>query len=314
MAIARPAQVPSVGRQLERYLRTLTGAKPVAQLLEIRFGLRRGEMGRVFLAAHSAAGATRFIRRLAGRTDVYVGVALRGRRSGGRDAVAGSHLAFVEIDSPDAQHALARFPHAATMVIASGTPGHLHAYWALRAPVSVPVLERANRRLAHHLGGDLASVDAARILRPPESLNHKHRPPAAVELLAFDQALRYDVDELVDALPDPPGRPRRSRPSQRRAHHELDDALLAIPAADYVAALTGLQPTRAGKVNCPFHEDHTPSLQLYEDGSWYCFGACGRGGTIYDFAAQLWGIGTKRREFLELRARLADELAIAAGT
>jgi hypothetical protein len=125
--------------------------------------------------------------------------------------------------------------------------------------VSVPVLERANRRLPHHLGGDLASVDAARILRPPESLNHKHSPPAAVELLAFDQALRYDVDELVDALPDPPGRPAKSRPAQRRAHHELDEAHLAIPAADYVAALAGLQPTRAGKVNCPFHEDRTPA-------------------------------------------------------
>ena len=123
--------------------------------------------------------------------------------------------------------------------------------------------------------------------------------------------LEDDIDELVDALPDPPGRPARSRPAQRRAHHELDEALLAIPAADYVATLTGLRPTRAGKVNCPFHEDRTPSLQLYEDGSFYCFG-CDRGGTIYDFAAQLWGTGTKRREFLELRARLADELAIGA--
>ena len=200
MAVARTPPVPAAGRQLERYLRTLAGAKLGARRLAIRFGVRRGEMGRVFLAAHSAAGATRFIRRLASRTDVYVGVALRSRRSGGRDAIEASHLAFVEIDSPDAQHALARFAHAATMVIASGTPGHLHAYWALRAPVSVPVLERANRRLAHHLGADLASVDAARILRPPESLNHKHSPPAAVELLAFDQALRYDVEQLVDAL------------------------------------------------------------------------------------------------------------------
>jgi DNA primase len=75
---------------------------------------------------------------------------------------------------------------------------------------------------------------------------------------------------------------------------------------------SGLQPTRSGRVNCPFHEDRTPSLQLYEDGSFYCFG-CDRGGTIYDFAARLWGIGTERREFLELRARLVGELAIGAG-
>jgi DNA primase len=57
--------------------------------------------------------------------------------------------------------------------------------------------------------------------------------------------------------------------------------------------------------------DRTPSLQLYEDGSFYCFG-CDRGGTMYDFAAELWSTGTTRREFLELRVRLADELAIGA--
>jgi len=52
------------------------------------------------------------------------------------------------------------------MVIASGTPGHVHAYWQLAAPIGVLELEQANRRLAHHLHGDLSSVDAARILRP----------------------------------------------------------------------------------------------------------------------------------------------------
>jgi len=55
------------------------------------------------------------------------------------------------------------------------------------------------------------------------------------------------------------------------------------------------------------HDDHTPSLQTYSDGSWYCFG-CRQGGSIYDFAARLWLSGTKDREFIELRARLADQL------
>ena len=45
------------------------------------------------------------IRRLSARTDVYVGVALRFRRSGGRDAIDRSHLLFVEIDSVDARGA-----------------------------------------------------------------------------------------------------------------------------------------------------------------------------------------------------------------
>ena len=64
--------------------------------------LRYRDMGRLFIAAHSAPGASRLIRRLAARTDVYVGVCLRTRRAGGRDAIDRSHLAFVEIDTPDA--------------------------------------------------------------------------------------------------------------------------------------------------------------------------------------------------------------------
>ena len=60
-----------------------------------------------------------------------------------------------------------------------------------------------------------------------------------------------------------------------------------------------------------FHDDHTPSLQLYDDGTWYCFGACQEGGSIYDFASRAWGIETKGRSFLELRQRLADEFRAA---
>lgn len=297
---------------LDRYLRVLAGDRPGARLLEIRFALRGGQMGRVFLAAHSAAGAARFILRLARRTDVYVGAALRGRRGGGRDAIELAHLAFIEIDSPDADQRLSAFAHPATMVIASGTPGHLHAYWTLRDTVDVAGLERANRRLAHRLGGDLASVDAARILRPPGSCNHKQHPPAPVRLVELVPARRYTIGQLAGELPDPPGRIRHagSHGGQRGRGHPVDRALLAIPAAEYARALTGREPNRAGKIACPFHDDHDPSLQLYDDGTWYCFGACRRGGSIYDFAGLLWGVGTKRREFLELRARLAEEHGI----
>ena len=91
----------------------------------------------------------------------------------------------------------------------------------------------------------------------------------------------------------------------------VDRGLRAIPAAEYVKALSGREPNRAGKVRCPFHPDERPSLHLYDDGSFYCFG-CGTGGSIYDFAAALWGMSTKGHAFLELRARLAGELRIAA--
>jgi hypothetical protein len=298
---------------LDSYLRMLAGRTPGARLLEIRFALRYRDMGRLFIAAHSAPGASRLIRRLAARTDVYVGVCLRTRRAGGRDAIDRSHLAFVEIDTADALDRLRAFRHPPSAIVLSGSAGHTHAYFTLSAPVTVPELERANRRLAHALGGDLASVDAARILRPPSSWNHKHTPPAAVQLIELDPARRYELDELVDGLEEPPGRPSaRVTTPRRTGRTEIDRLLLAIPAAEYVHALTGLSPDRAGKIHCPFHQDHTASLQLYEDGTWYCYGACKAGGSIFDFAARLWLTGAKGAAFLKLRARLADELGISA--
>src|ERR1700751_726163 len=89
----------------------------------------------------------------------------------------------------------------------TGTPGHAHAYYTLSAPVTVPELERANRRLAHALGGDLVSVDAARIPRRPSAWNHNHSPPPPAELIELAPARRYDLAQLVDGLDDPPGRP-----------------------------------------------------------------------------------------------------------
>jgi CHC2 zinc finger len=298
-------------RALGSYLRVLAGPGPGARLLEIRFALRHGDMGRLFIAAHSAPGASRLIQRLASRTDVYVGVSLRSRRAGGRDAIDRSHLAFVEIDMPDAVNRLLNFPDPPTMIVSSGTPGHAHAYFALSAPITVPELERANRRLAHALRGDLASVDAARIFRPPSSWNHKHSPPMPVELIELDQTRRYDVDELVDELDDPPGPPSGAATRGRRTTRtEIDRLLLAIPSVEYVRVIAGVSPNRAGKIHCPFHDDSEPSLQLYHDGSWYCF-ACRIGGTVYDFAAHLWGEETKGPAFIELRARLARELGVA---
>jgi hypothetical protein len=294
---------------LDSYLRMLAGPAPGARLLEIRFALRHRDMGRLFVAAHSASGASRLIRRLASRTDVYVGVCLRNRRAGGRNAIDHAHLAFVEIDEPDALHRLRDFPHPPSMIVTSGTPGHAHAYFTLSAPVTVSELERTNRRLAHALNGDLASVDGARILRPPASRNHKHSPTAPVDLLELDEQRRYDVDDLVSGLSDPPDcrKPDALAP-RRTTRTELDRQLLDVPAADYVRILGGVSPGRNGKAHCPFHEDRTASLQLYDDGTWYCFGACKAGGSIFDFASRVFGVETKGRAFLELRDRLADEL------
>jgi hypothetical protein len=298
---SRPSQ------DLLLYLRTLADESRSDRFLELRWPTAEWWMTR-FFSSREIYAAARWIGRLAPRTDVYVGVALRDCDTrGGKDAISGSRVLYIESDRADSAGSLAVFAHPPTMEVASGTPGHLQLYWVLYEHASNEQVESANRRLALALGGDPVSVDVARILRPPDTLNHKHEPPRAVRLLRHRPAARYTLAELGGDLPaDPiPAQACRCAGATRRGSGTpLDRQLLAIPAADYVRVLTGLAPNRAGKVLCPFHDDRDPSLQLYPDGTFYCFG-CRIGGTIIDFAAQKWGLATRGEAFLELRRRLA---------
>lgn len=54
------------------------------------------------------------------------------------------------------------------------------------------------------------------------------------------------------------------------------------------AKFYGLQISRSGMACCPFHEDKTPSLKIYDD-HFYCFG-CGATGDCTGFTAKLFGI------------------------
>lgn len=307
-------------RDLLAYLDVLaTGHRP-DQFFDVRWTIATGEMGRRFINVQQSHRAAQFIVRMAWQTDVYVGVALRDRRDhGGKSAISGSRLLYIECDHPDSQTRIESFPLAPSMIVTSGTPGHLHLYWLLHQLATAPQVESANRRLARALDGDPASVDVARILRPPETMNHKHHPPLPVRLLRLNPDIRYELAELTADLPPDPqpaqSSHRRTSPS-RRGHNALDRALLEIPAAEYVRVLTNRQPNRAGKVLCPFHHEQTPSLHLYPDGTFYCYGRhskhrpCGKGGTIFDFAAALWLSGQsadvplRGRQFVEVRRRL----------
>ncbi len=301
--------------ELLAYLRLLAdGARP-AQFFDLRYRPPAGLMRRRFVSVLRPDQLAQQVAVLAPRADVYLGAALRDRAAGDRTAISGAHLLYIESDDPHAGRRLAGFACPPAMVIASGTPGHLHIYWRLRHRASVAQIESANRRLALALHGEPGCADIVRLLRPPGSLNHKHTPPRPVRLLRHDPAMRYALADVLAALPDDaepirkPVTPTRPRRLTRTA---LDRQLLAIPAADYVRTLTGRQPDRAGKVLCPFHQETVPSLQTYSDGTFYCFGAhCHKGGTIFDFAAALWGTGTRHNDFLALRRRLAATFAIA---
>jgi hypothetical protein len=289
---------------VERFLAALFADAPADAYIELR--IRTGErMAREFYAADDLVEVASEVVRRAARSDVYVGILPRQRRGGTReDVVPEVRVLWADCDTAEAVAALAEFVPRPSITVASGSGENRHAYWLLRDAVSVEVAETANRRLAWLLGADPHCTDAARILRPP-SLNHKHDPPVEVRLLNCDASLRHDVEEIVGLVGEEAVISRVRQPWQGD-----DDPLRSLEPRDYVEQLAGLHVGRGGKVACPFHDDRTPSLHVYRDPSrgWHCYG-CGRGGSVYDFAASLWSCGTRGADFIALRERLLVALA-----
>jgi hypothetical protein len=150
----------------------------------------RDAMNERLIAHHDTYAAARTILRRGLTSDVYIGVAPRRRRAGGRCVIDRVWALWANLDNPAAAAGLDQLPVAPAIVIASGSPGHLHAYWPLERPVSVQAAEQANRRLAAQLNGDGgAAISAATTLRPPGTHSFKTRPPAPVILDRLDDTL-----------------------------------------------------------------------------------------------------------------------------
>lgn len=286
-------------------LLAIIAGRETSGYLELRWPVRGG-MGQSWHrlgAPHALNACAREIAHLKDRADVFIGAAPRTRQEGVSDAVERVWCLWADCDSPESVAALAAFAHPPTLTIASGTPGRLHAWWALTRPAPRAAAERGLRRLAGALGGDMKVTDAARIMRPPATLNWKHRPPAKV-MLATHRDVSYSLADLIGDIPDP----RPPKPVQARRRPPAGDDLASVPVETYYAVLTGREPLQ-GNSPCPFHgEDRNPSLRLYpKTDTWYCF-ACEKGGGVFEFGAALWGLGTRGDDFKKLRARLTDAL------
>jgi hypothetical protein len=306
---------------LELQLAAIAGREPPGGLFEVRYKLpgRRG-MGQLFHDCHRRQAILDTIGQLARRTDVYIGCAPRRDPHGTRDAIQNIWCLWADCDGPDAVDRLMAFRPLPAIIIGSGSPNSVHAWWPLREPLRPGGAEGGNRRLAAHLGADPKATDAARILRPAGTLNHKHDPPGAVECVRLEIEPRLptalDVLANVPALHEPEPITHLRARMPRSA---FGDPLMAIPAAEYVPILTGNPVGRDGKATCPFHgggQERTPSLHAYPDAEqgWACFGSCpapsGKkhfGGDIYTFGAVLYGLDP-HRDFPEIRRRLAADL------
>ncbi len=293
-----------------RYVEALFGPADDGTFVEVRF--RVGEqMRRRFFACGRPGPVVDAALALASCTDVFLGVLPRLRRRGRREDIVGEgRVAWVDCDTPASSTALASLVPRPSMIVASGSGRNRHAYWLLREPVDLDTLEDLNHRLALALGADAGAVTrATAILRPVATVNRKHSPPSPVRLVELDEERRVDPADLGRALPPEPPPTLQRRPVRPRRAGACGDPLLSVPPPLYFERLTGRRVGRSGKVRCPFHDDRTPSLHVYGDPArgWYCFG-CGRGGSIYDLAALLWGRRTQGRDFVELRRELRRRL------
>jgi CHC2 zinc finger/RepB DNA-primase from phage plasmid len=295
---------------LDAYLGMLAGRADPNELLELRRRLPSDGMASEFHPIHDREQLARAVMEHAGHTDVYIGCAPRTRAAGTKDAIRHVWVLWAECDGARAVEAARSFRPAPSVIIGSGSGSNCHAYWPLIEPLSAPAAEVANLRLAAALGADLACFDASRILRPPGTWNYKREPPTPVVAMRMAVEQAFVAADVVRNAP-PVNEERiahRWRPQPRRG--DRADPLLGIDPAVYVSNLVGRWPGRNHKVACPFHEDRRPSLHVFPtpERGWCCF-SCGRGGSIYDLAAALWGVTPRGREFLQLRRELLQRFA-----
>ena len=293
--------------EVARWLRALFATAPRDAFVELRFRVGAG-MGQSFHRIDALDEAAAAAADHARRRDVYAGVLPRSRRRGGRqDLVAEARVVWADCDGPQSVAALRTFQPEPSMVVASGSGPNYHAYWLLTRPVTLDALEHTNRRLAAALHADPRSCDAARILRPAGTTNRKQQPGRPVRLATLHLDARVRIDELRASLPEL-SEPRRESPRTFTRATATDD-LLEIAPPVYVEQLTGLRVGRDRKIRCPFHDDTSPSLHVYDEPArgWFCYG-CGRGGSIYDFAALLWGHELRGADFVRLRRDLQATL------
>jgi hypothetical protein len=93
------------------------------------------------------------------------------------------------------------FPLKPSVLINSG--GGYHLYWLLKEPApkdDIPRIENLLKRIALHLGGDMAATDASRILRLPGTYNLKYTPKRKVIIGHFHPERQYILSDF-DFLP-----------------------------------------------------------------------------------------------------------------
>ena len=246
---------------LRLYLVMIAGREPAGSYFEIRAKRVTGRgMDQDFIPLHDADRAARVLLNRGQMTDTYLGVAPRTERKGDLSAIERVWCLHADCDSRDSLLALAAFDPLPSIVVRSGTEDHAHAYWPLRSPVTPAWAKRGNQRLALKLGADRNATDAARIMRPPGTYNHKHADRRPVVCTRFEPVV-FELGDVVGALPDEQRQVPRATPRvlPARSSGRTLDALVrvvreATPKKDrnsrlYWAACRASEHARTGRLD-----------------------------------------------------------------
>jgi hypothetical protein len=199
---------------LRLQLAAIAGNEPATSHFEIRSKRATGRgMNQDWIPVRELDRTARSAINRGQMTDTYIGAAPRAQRKGGASAIERVWCLWADCDGPESLRRLAAFAPLPSIVIRSGGDDRCHAYWPLRKPTSGEWAQRANRRLALALGGDSASTDPARVLRPAGTFNHKHDPARPVVCTRLELDV-FTCDQIVAHLSDdrdyvPPPRPPR---------------------------------------------------------------------------------------------------------
>jgi hypothetical protein len=185
---------------LRLQLAMIAGNDPPTSRLELRWRNARGKMARQFFGLRELDRATSAILNVSQIGDTFIGAAPRVRDGGTARDVEHSWTVWADLDDAEALERVNEFTPAPSIIITTGSGGG-HAWWQLNRPLPGPWAQRANRRLAKALGGDLAATDPARVLRPAGTRNYKHEPPRPVVCVRLELDA-YTADQVVGRLPD----------------------------------------------------------------------------------------------------------------
>jgi hypothetical protein len=191
-------------RALFLQLAAVAGNEPTTSFIEIRplevETFMPSAKERCWIPARDFDQAAARIDVLSPAFHVYIGAAPRVRQGGTVEDVERVWCLWADCDAREAGEALAAFRRRPSLVVQT-RQGRWQGWWPLRQPVRPLFAKRANQRLAKALGADRAAVDAARILRPIGSLNHKTSPASPVRCLRCELDV-YLMRDVIGGLPD----------------------------------------------------------------------------------------------------------------